>query len=292
MSITAREMQRLERDAFEISTRGCLPYLADAQRCLLDTRDPIAALALLSALWTSAHAGRGKQKAGLEEAGRWLEARIRREIIIAPERLALELGWLHRLVTIHGTFDDDRDDGERVGPPRSDKRSPPFGTHIALLCDKRETALARAKAEKAKIAEVASDCAASASRVRPEHLPDIFAARFTSWQDAQKAFKNARKRRKEDKQPKDRLLDVIPVAAELRHLAADLACSLLHTQGIDGLIDHTGDLPDFWIVASDLAPREEKRIPARIAFAPPGQSSPTMHCNLQEAIHDQCSERI
>lgn len=275
MSLTAPDMQRLERDARDIATRGSLTYLADALRCLIDTRDPIAALALLSALWSSGHAGRGNQKAGLEEAGQWLEDRIRRDIDITPERIALELGWLHRLVTIHGEPDDDRGDGERVGPRRPDTRPPAFGAHIARLRDKREAALARAAAPRAAVPRGAEhDHAAPSPAPHPERLPDIFAARFESWQDAHKAFKNARRRRKENKEPKARLIDVTPVAAELRHLAADLACSLLHTDGMDQLIDHTGDLPTFWIAVADLAPREGKRVPSRIFFAPPGARAP------------------
>jgi hypothetical protein len=274
MSLTAPDMQRLERDAREIATRGSLTYLADALRCLRDTRDPIAALALLSALWSSAHAGRGKQKAGLEEAGQWLENRIRRESDITPERLALELGWLHRLVTIHGEPDDDRGDGERGGPRRPDARAPPFGAHLTLLRDKRDAALARAAASKAAAVQDQHDHAVPSPAPRPEHLPDIFAARFESWQDAREAFKTVRKRRKEKKQPKERLIDVTPVAAELRHLATDLACSLLHTDGMDKLIDHAGDLPTFWIAVTDLAPRDGKRVPSRISFGPPGGRAP------------------
>lgn len=278
MSLTAPDMQRLERDAREIATRSSLTYLADALRCLRDTRDPIAALALLSALWSSAHAGRGRQKAGLEEAGQWLEKRVRRDIDITPERLALELGWLHRLVAVHGEPDDDRGDGERGRrrpDARPDARPAPFGAHLALLRDRRDAQLARAAASSAAAARDAQhDQAAPPSAPRPERLPDIFAARFESWQDALEAFRNARKRRKDGKQPKHRLLDVTPVAAELRPLAADLACSLLHTGGMDELIEHTGDLPTFWIAAADLAPRDGKRVPSRISFAPPGGGAP------------------
>jgi hypothetical protein len=275
MNLTGPEMQRLERDARGIATHGSLPYLADALRCLLDTRDPIAALALLSALWNSAHAGRGNQKSALEEAGQWLENRIRGEIDITPERLALELGWLLRLVTVHGEPDHDRGDGERAGPRRPDARAAPFGAHLTLLRDRRDAALARAAASRAAAAlDAQHDHAAPSPAPRPERLPDIFAARFEAWQDAREAFKSVRKRRKEKKQPKERLLDVTPVAAELRHLAADLACSLLHTDGMDELIDHTGDLPTFWIAVVDLAPREGKRVPSRISFAPPDSGVP------------------
>jgi hypothetical protein len=274
MTLTAPEMQRLEREARGITKRS-LSYVADARRCLLDTRDPIAALALLSALWSSVHAARGNQKAGLEEVGQWLADRLLRSIDITPERLALELGWLHRLVTAHGEPDDDRSDGERVGPRRPDGRPAPFAAHLTLLRDKRDAALARAAASRAAAARDAQhDRAVPSPAARPEHLPDIFAARFESWQDAREAFKTVRKRRKEKKQPKERLIDVTPVAAELRHLATDLACSLLHTDGMDKLIDHAGDLPTFWIAVADLAPRDGKRVPSRVSFAPPGDRAP------------------
>ena len=73
---------------------------------------------------------------------------------------------------------------------------------------------------------------------------------------------------------KERLLDVTPVIAELQHLATDLACSVLHTDGMLPLLDHTGDLPTFWIAAADLAPREGKRVPSRISFEPPRDRAP------------------
>lgn len=271
MSLTAPVMQRLERDARGIATHASLPYLADALRCLRDTRDPIAALALLSALWSSSHAGRGKQKAGLEEVGQWLADRIRRETDIPPELLALELGWLHRLVMIHGEPDDDRGDGERAGPRRLDAGPPPFGKHIALLREKRDAALARAAESRTATASDALHAQAAPSPAPClQRLPDAFEVRFTSWQLARDAFKHARNRRKQGKELKDRLLDVTPVAADIQHMATDLACSVLHTDGMLSLIDHAGDLPTFWIAVADLAPRENKRVPSRISFAPPG----------------------
>lgn len=272
MTLAAPDMQRLERDARGMATRS-LSYLADAQRCLLDTRDPVAALALLSALWSSPHAARDNQKAAVEEAGQWLADRIRRNIDITPERLALELGWLHRLVTIHGEPDDDRGTADRRAPRRPDLRRAPFGEHLDQLRDRRDAELARAAATAAP-RDAAQDRAAPAPAARPERLPDAFEARFASWQLAREAFKHARNRRKQGKALKDRLLDVTPVAAELQHLATDLACSVLHTEGVLPLADHTEDLPTFWIAVADLAPRAGKRVPSRISLAPPGGGAP------------------
>ncbi len=273
MSLHAQDMQRLERHAREIATRASLPYIADALRCLFDTRDPIDALALLRALWGSGHARRDNQKAAVKEAGQWLEERIRREPGISPGRLALELGWLHRLVTVHGAEDDDRGDGDRIPLRHADPGSAPFGAHIELLRDKRRAALARAAIAESPTPR-SGDCDRAASSPTPERLPDTFESRFASWQDALEAFKHARKRRKENRAPKDRLLDVVPVANELQHLATDLACSVLHTEGMDQLLHRAGDLPTFWIAVTNLATRDGKRVPSRISFAPPGDEAP------------------
>lgn len=275
MSLHAQDMQRLERHAREIATRASLTYLADALRCLCDTRDPIEALALLRALWGSSHARRDNQRAALEEAGRWLEERIRREPGISSGRLALELGWLIRLVSVHGTEDDDRGDGDRSSSRHGDPGSAPFGAHIELLRDKRRAALARAAtAESPAPQSGARDRVAPSQVPRPECLPDAFESRFASWQDAHEAFKQARKRRKQNKPLKDRLLDVVPVADELQHLATDLACSMLQTDGMSQLLDRPGDLPTFWIAVADLTTRDGKRVPSRISFAPAGAQAP------------------
>jgi len=266
MSLTASDMQRLERDARGIAKHS-LSYIADAQRCLRDTRDPIAGLALLSALWSSGHAIRDNQKAGLEDAGQWLADRIRRDITIPPERLALELGWLHRLVTTHGESGDDRGAADRTRRQHPGVRRAPFGEHLDQLRDRRANALARAEAAPA-VHQATGGSAGPSMAPRPRCLPDAFEVRFASWQLARAAFKRARDRRKQGKVIKDRLLDVIPVVAELQHLAADLACSVLHTDGMLALVDHTDDLPTFWIAVADLALREGKRVPARIFFAP------------------------
>jgi hypothetical protein len=266
MRLTARDMKRLDNDARAIETRGALTYLADAQRCLLDTRDPIEALALLRALWRSSHAKRDKQKDALAAAGNWLEGRIRREFGVSPDRLSVEIGWLQRLVMVCGFPDDDSDDDR--SPSRSNAEAP-FGAHIDIFRRKRKAALAAAKTAGSR-----EEPGPTPEPPPPTQLPEVFEVCFTSWQAALKAFKTARKRCKDGKPPRDSLLDVIPVATELRHLADNLACSLLHTDGMAELVDHKGDLPNFWIAASDLAPRDGKRIPSRISFAPPGRRAP------------------
>lgn len=266
MSLNARDMQHLERQAREIATRGSLTYIATALGCLLETLDPIAALALLRALWGSGHGKRDKQKAGLEEVGRWLEQRIRREPGISPERLALELGWLRRLVTVCNQDDDDSGDSESPPSRHSAAASAPFGAHIELLRGKREAALAAA-ATPVPVRNADRDRAAQLSLSRPTRLPETFEVRFADPQDALEAFRHVRKRRKQRKLAKDRLIDVAPVAVELQPLATDLACSVLQTDGMNQLLDHGGDLPTFWIAVTDLTPRDGKRVPSRISFA-------------------------
>lgn len=262
MTLSKEDMQRLERDAHAIESRSSVTYLADAQRCLHETREPIDALALLRVLWGSSHAKRDNQKAALEDAGRWLEDRIRREIDISPDRLALELGWLQRLVAVHGAPDNDLDDGDRQRH-RTDTGGAPFGAYVEQLRAKRTAGLTAAAKPTARHEDTPAP-----SPPPPERLPDSFEARFVSWQEALEAFKTARKRRKQGKLPKDRLLDVVPVAAELQPLATDLACSLLNTAGMEQLIDHDGELPTFQIAVADLVSRDGKRLPSRILLGP------------------------
>jgi hypothetical protein len=110
-------------------------------------------------------------------------------------------------------------------------------------------------------------------------LPDSFEACFTSWQDAVDAFKTARKRSKQQKQPRDRLLSVRPVRAELRPQAADIVCSTLNTQGMHELqalaLEGAGDFPCFWISIADLISHDGKRLATRISLRPDQPTSDT-----------------
>jgi hypothetical protein len=273
MSLTARDMQQLDEQAREIAAQGGGTYIADALGCLLDTRDPTVALTLLHALWGSGHGKRANQRAGLEEVGLWVEQRIQRELAISVERLALELGWLRRFIKIHDARD--RDHGHRDDPRdrRDQPTRAPFGAHIDRLRARREAALAR-DAAAASAAATPSAPSASATPPDPDHLPERFEARFASWPDAIDAFRRARDRRKQGKPLRDRLLDIVPVATELHRLAGDLACSMLDTDGMLPLIDHGGELPSFQVTTTDLAPRDGKRVPSRIAIAPAKIRSP------------------
>lgn len=268
MTLNAQDMRRLEDNARTIA-RASITYLAEIQRCLFDTRDPIDALALLRAMWGSSHARRDNQKAALADAGRWLEERIRRTPEISIDLLTLELGWLRRLVSVHGSPDDDRGDDERGRARRTGADSAPFGTHVDLLGTRRKVALA-AVAKPLPPNGRAGELATPSPAPGPTHLPDVFEARLANWQEAIDAFKNIRKRRKQKKPLRDRLLDVTPVAAELQPLATDLACSVVHTEGMNQLVDVAGDLPTFFIAVADLAPRDGKRVPSRISLAAAG----------------------
>lgn len=277
MSLTARDMQQLDEQAREIAAQGGGTYVADALGCLLDTRDPTAALTLLHALWGSGHGKRASQRAGLEEAGLWLEQRIQRELAISVGRLALELGWLRRFIKIHDAHDRDTGHRDDARDRRHQPTRAPFGAHIDRLRARREAALAQyaaAASAAAPPSEPYRDPPGSATPPVPDHLPDSFEARFASWPDAIDAFRRARDRRKQGKPRKDRLLDIVPVATELRRLAGDLACSMLDTDGMLQLIDHGGELPSFQVTTTDLAARDGKRVPSRIAIAPAKNRSP------------------
>jgi hypothetical protein len=281
VSLTAAEMQRLEDDARAMAANNPRGYLSDALQCLRDTGDPFAPLALLRAMWTAGHARRDRQRAALHDAGQWLEQRLGRDPAISPDRLVLELGWLRRLVTIHGHSNgaDDSSDDRHSRPPRAGpgRDEPAFGAHLDQLRRKRKALLARAAVAAAVHRGDARPIANSPGAARPARLPDSFEACFASWTDVLDAFKTARKRRRDQKPAKDRLLPLKPVAVELQPLAADLACSMLDTAGLDELeartVANNGKLPSFWIAVADLVDRGGKRVPRRISFQavpPPG----------------------
>jgi hypothetical protein len=263
MTLTALEMKRLDEDVRTMATDQCRGYIADAKRCLCDTDDPIAALELLRAMWSAGHAVRANQKAALQDAGQWLDDRLRREPALSSHRLELELGWLHRLITIHRVPRNGHDRDSWTPP-----REPAFGANIDALRRSRERALTRATAHDHAASPERPDDTSRAAR--PEHLPDCFEACFVSWQDAIEAFKTARKRIKQKKQPKDRLLPTKPVKVELQLLATDIVCSMLHTQGMDELqaraTEGVTGLPSFWISIADLVAHDDQRLATRISF--------------------------
>jgi len=265
MGISALVLKQLDENARAIATKQCRSYLSDAQRCLRDTGDPIAPLELLRAMWNSGQAPRAEQKDALDDAGRWLEDRLKRDPEMSPQHLELELGWLLRLITIH-EMPPSR--GDRSGGHQ--RREPGFGAHIDALRRRREHAIQRTAARKEPDRPNAREQATPPGPVRPERLPDNFEACFASWQDAVKAFKTARERSKAQKAPKDRLLPVRPIQAELQPLATDIVCSLLNTQGMDELqtraIEGGGELPAFWISVADLIAHDGKRLVSRISF--------------------------
>jgi hypothetical protein len=280
MSLTALEMNQLDEEARTLAEHGSRDYLADALQCLRDTGDPIAPIALLRAMWNGGHARRSNPNAGLEAVGQWLERRLRRAPDLSPDHLALELGWLHRLVAVHSNGRSDDLAQGHAAPPgsqRFDARrpGPTFGAHLDLLRQRRQRAreLAAAAALDDPFASPGNAARPrdASTHARPERLPDILEVRFPDT-DVLDAFKNARKRQRAQKPIKDRLLVIEPVTIALRPLAADLACSLRDTQGLDALhtrtLENAGKLPSFWITVADLVERDGKRVVARIALEP------------------------
>ena len=286
MSLTALEMEHLADDARAMAQGQCRGYVKDALQCLRETGDPLAALELLRALWGTSHARRPDQKDALDDAGRWLEQRLVRDPGLAPGRLALELGWLYRLVAVHASGDASEPGDDRRGPPvrRRDphprsRDEPSFGAHLDQLRRKRTLALRTASTPAPRRSAPHPAGAASAP---PTRLPDSFEASFADERDALEAFRTARKRRKDQKPVKDRPLPVRPVATELVPLTTDLACALLGTEGMDELearaMADAGKLPSFWIAVADLVERDGKRIPRRISLtAPPASPAPDPH---------------
>jgi hypothetical protein len=104
-------------------------------------------------------------------------------------------------------------------------------------------------------------------------LPDRLEVCLVSLHQARTAWNKARERQKKRKAPKDRLIALQPVATELRRLARDLHCSLLHTEGMDELFARTaangGNAPSFWIAVAELEQRDDTRVAPRIEFTQP-----------------------
>lgn len=273
MSLTAHDMRELDDDARQCATESCRGYLADAVRSLRDTGDPVATLALLHAMWSS-HARRRNQKAALDDAGIWLERRLVHTPGISVDRLALELGWLQRLITIHIARDKQQRDRNADGSARDAAnherdmpRRPAFGNEIERLRSKRARAL-----QAASSSALETSLAIPPAPAPPPRLPDLLEVRFSEAREAIEAFKSARERRNKGKSPKPRILPVRPVRDELVSAVRDLACSLLDTEGMPELEARyrtdSGRMPSFWIVTADLPPETAPRLVRRILLDP------------------------
>jgi hypothetical protein len=287
MAITANDLRQLDDVAQGMASKNHKSVLADALRCLHDDKDdPIAPLALLYVMWGAGHGKRSHPKQAIEDVGEWLEQRLNRTPLISTKALALELGWLQRLIAIHdrvaGGASSESDDSHHGDGGRRDGGArhavPLFGQSIAQLRKRREAL------RNGTVVDLFAPPPRTPEHTRPRAavaavtvLPDVLEVRFQDPKGALEAFRNARKRAKDKRLPNRRLLAIEPVAPEVRPLAAQLACCTNQTVGMSELqaktLDSNGVIPAFWIAAADLEDRDGKRIPRRILFAPPATTA-------------------
>lgn len=237
--------------------------LADALRCLRETRDPIILLELLRELWR-ADPGPGPQD-DIAAVGDWLVDRLRRRSS-TPDNLLTELGWLYRLAVIYGK--DRRAERRRAYSDRRRDRAsqtPAFASQIEAL----RRSLQRANAgPSVDLFAPRAEVVASSSAEVAARLPNILEVCFESPTAATEAFRNARARIKDGKAPRPRLLALHPVDPALRALAGSLVCSTTATAGMQEveqrMRDASGVAPSFWVVIAALAAHDEKRLALQV----------------------------
>jgi hypothetical protein len=282
MRLGSGDFDRLARDARGLNEQS-KSYIAEALESLRQENDPIATLRLLVALSGSPYARRHDQMEALDGVGRWLEERLRRDPGVAIERLRLELGWLRRMVIVNHSqpaqdrrsHDKSRGPAQPRGPAKPHGSSKPqsaaFGHDLAQLGRRRQVALGdQAQAE--------SRAAAPASATKPggmapaPSLPDVFRVTFADVNALREARKNAKKRAKNDRPAKDRLLTLRPVDPAQAGLAGDLHCWLLGTDGMQAVLAamdaHDGILPALYVRRSDIVDADGKRVVRRVTLTP------------------------
>jgi hypothetical protein len=270
MRLASQDFDRLARDARSLSEQS-KTYIAEALESLRREQDPIATLRFLVALSGSPYARRDEQIEALDGVGRWLEERLRRDPGIALERLRLELGWLRRMVIAN------RAGAPRPRPPQnkahgpSRPRSAAFGQHLVQLRQRRQAALDGRTQAHARTSAPASAPAREATA--PASLPDVFQVTFADIDVLRQARKDAKKRAKNHRPAKDRLLALRPADATLVGLAADLRCWLQATDGMPAVLTamdaQSGIVPAFYVRRSDIVDADGGRVVKRVALAPP-----------------------
>lgn len=265
VTLSGNDMRRLEQDARRMASDNARAYLADTLECIRETGDPVAALELLRATWL--RESRVQQRQALEKVGNWLAQQHARRRDIETERLVTEIGWLRRMCTYLRPDPEAGEHRPRGHAHHRARRGPEFGEYLDRVLERRRRGLERVK--KIVPDKSASQPAAVVARA-PTSLPARVEVRLVTLPEARAAWKKARERQKKGKAPKDRLLAVQPIDAELRPLARDIHCSLLHTQCMDELFARTaanhGHDPSFWITVAELEQRDDTRVAPRIEF--------------------------
>lgn len=225
MGLNGADFERLRVSAASFGSKNHTHYLAEAMQCMRVTGDPVEALALLRAMWSSPYAGRNDMKLALNDVGKWLEQQLGRDPKLTAEAVALQLGWLRRLAmfAMEERRGADVPSGRSQGGPNSRAPDREFGDRIEGIRKRR------VDAANAQLAELSRPVPPPP----PQCLPDVFAARFRDFLAAREARKTAKDRVKKGKPPKDTLIDLLPVDERFIPLALGLRCSTLRTEGFD-----------------------------------------------------------
>jgi len=272
MSLGPRQMTALDAAASRFASRNHERFLADAlgvmKRLAGDaTAAPLQALRVLSAMQGSAYASRDAERAALADVGHWLEQRLRQEPNVDAVALAVELGWLKRLVRYHAELHWDRRDRNRG---RAD-RPRPFGKQIVELERRRRATTTRAAA-----AERRRECErpAEPEATRPAEMPPIVRVFFSEIGDVREARKQAAKRKKKGKPPKDRPLELRAADPDTLPVGIRLHASLARTQGLDEVFAAMESAGGATIpfLALDLDASHTEVAVLRVGVRPPMQS--------------------
>ena len=243
-------------------------FLSEALQSLRGASDPLEALRLLEALQRSSYARRPEPRQALADVGAWLGQRLRAEPNVDRDTLALELGWLRRVVVI------------RLAKATDARPATPYtrGGPLPALPDLAATiaSIERARGPAKPVRPTKPEVAAPPPRVAPERLPAAFEAEFADVGAARDSRKKAREREKAGKPKKVTWLALKPADALLSGLAKGLACAL-DTAGCEAVFEdmarRDGRPRAFWV--ADVRGDEGRLVVGRITLdrPPPDRST-------------------
>lgn len=249
MNLSGTDFERLRSTAATLCTKNHTKYLAEALQCTIATGDPVQALKLLHAMWSSPYATRTDQKSALNDVGKWLEQLLGRDPKASVEQVSTQIGWLRRLARYYekekATSSQDREGRTESNRGKAVANRPKleFGERIDGIQKRRTDTQVETLPKFRK----------PATPVQPLCLPATFASAFLDFKKAREIRKLARARLKSGKPPKEAFLELVPVLAELKPLAKGLRCSTFQTEGLDTLFaeieKRNNDIVPFYVVS-------------------------------------------
>jgi hypothetical protein len=257
--MTGLRMRQLEADGRKMGTANHMRYLSEVINALRDPADardandeaeaPLRALLLLDRMWGTSYASRSEPMAALNEVGRWLEERLRRDPGVPVLTLLEDLVWLKRVGKyVESQSWDQRQGQKSASRPRFEKPEKGFGRLVDELVRRRRAALVEIVA---KVPASTAPTAAAGSEAALTPLPQTLKVDFADFARAREARAVAAKRAKSGKPSKD---DILTLRA-VDHPTAKLYCSTAKTRGMAEVFERiarTSGAPDWHLYASDL----------------------------------------